>query len=98
MSYLIAALQPVSYEPGDTQEASGLTSTSSPPVALRTDGCESSTDVEGSQEPRNRSVCKTENISREGTDSDTTAPFRKLSSPINVAALHLDLEVYCWVY
>lgn len=90
MSYLIAALQPVSYEPGDTQEASSLTSTSSPPVALRTDGRESSVDVEGSQEPRNRSVCKTENISREGTDSDTNAPVGKLSSPINVAALHLD--------
>jgi len=90
MSYLIAALQPVSYEPGDTQEASSLTNTSSSPVALRTDGRESSTDVEGSQEPRNRSICKTENISREGTDSDTNASVGKLSSPINVAALHLD--------
>ena len=86
MSYLIAALQPVSYESGDTQEASNTSS----PVALRTEGGESSAEVKGTQEPQNVGISKNENSSREDADSNTNVPLGKRSSPINVAALYLD--------
>ena len=75
MSYLITALQPVSYDSEGTKESSVH------PTTPRTD---SSAGVKDAQEVD-------ENNLRENDNSDVNVPPEKLSSsPINIAALHLE--------
>lgn len=75
MSYLITALQPVSYDSEGTKESSAH------PTTSRTDG---SAGVKDAQEVD-------ENNLRENANSDVNVPPEKLSSsPINIAALHLE--------